>query len=240
MLNECATLKALTRANPEGEQLGTQAHLGRTGQNNVSSCPLIHQTEKWRTGLKAARRRACSAPKKLALPIELLVWSDFMPLDPYELHLRAACAYLELGMFDEAQAEMEKSVPLRRLLPEVLATRIPLYRAREKWHLMAIVARKLTEWNPEKPEHFVDWASAIRHLESIDAAHAILTRAAGLHPNDGAIQFNLAFYEAQLGNVPKAKMHLKCAVGIDPKYRLTALEVPDLEPLWGQLSGLAE
>jgi hypothetical protein len=35
--------------------------------------------------------------------------------------------------------------------------------------------------------------------------------------------------------VPKAKAYLKCAVGIDPKFKLTALEDPDLEPLWASL-----
>ena len=108
-----------------------------------------------------------------------------MSLDaPDELHLRAAGAYIELGMFDEAQAEMEQIDPGSRLLPELLATRIPLYRVLEKWDLIAIVARKLTEWNPEEPGNFVDWADATWRTESIHAAHAILTRAASLHPTD--------------------------------------------------------
>ncbi len=123
-----------------------------------------------------------------------------MSLDtPDELHLRAAGAYIELGMFDEAQAEMEKIDPSCRLLPELLAARIPLYRALGKWDLIAIVARKLTEWNPEKPGNFVDWADAIWRTESVDAAVAILRRAAGLHPTDATIQFRLACYEAQMG-----------------------------------------
>lgn len=129
-----------------------------------------------------------------------------MSLDaPDELHLRAAAAYIELGMFDEAQTEMEQIDPSCRLLPELLATRIPLYRVLEKWDLIAIVARKLTEWNPEEPRNFVDWADAIWHTESVCAAHAILRRAAGLHPTDRTIQFNLACYEAQIGNLERAK-----------------------------------
>jgi tetratricopeptide (TPR) repeat protein len=154
------------------------------------------------------------------------------PEDPDELHLRAACSYIELGMFDEAQAEMEMIDPPCRALSEVLASRIPLYRVLAKWNLMAIVARKLTEWNPEEPDNFIDWAYAIRRAESIHAAHAILKRGEDLHPADAKIQFNLACYEMQLGNVLKAKAHLKCAVGIDPKFKLVALEDPDLEPFW--------
>ena len=70
-----------------------------------------------------------------------------------------------------------------------------------------------------------------RHL------HAILARAAGLHPHEGRVQFNLACYEAQMGSLDRAKAHLKRATEIDAKFKLIALDDPDLEPLWGQLSG---
>ena len=175
--------------------------------------------------------------KNLAIPTKFFISFDLMSLDaPDELHLRAAVAYIELGMFDEAQAEMEQIDPSSRLLPELLATRIPLYRVLEKWDLIAIVARKLTEWNPEEPGNFVDWADAIWRTESIHAAHAILTRAASLHPTDPTIQFNLACYEAQLGSLDRAKTHLKRATEIDAKFRLMALKEPDLAPLWSSLT----
>ena len=153
-----------------------------------------------------------------------------------ELHQRAAGAYIELGLFDEAQAEMEKIDPSCRLLPELLAARIPLYRVLEKWDLIAVVARKLAEWNPEEPGNFVVWADAIWRIESVLAAVAILRRAAGLHPTDPTIQFNLACYEAQMGNAPKAKVHLKCAVRTDPKFKLMAQSDPALEPIWASLA----
>lgn len=152
-----------------------------------------------------------------------------------EEHLRSACRYIELGMFQEAQAELEKIDPLSRHLPEVLAARIPHYRALEKWEVMAIVAKKLAEWNPNEPGHFVDWAYATRRAESIHHAHAILTRAAELHPEHGFIQFNLACYEAQLGNLDRAKAHLSQATKMDAKFSLMALKDLDLEPLWSSV-----
>ncbi len=83
---------------------------------------------------------------------------------------------------------------------------------------------------------FFDLAYATRRAESIHAAHAILKRAEGLHPGDATIQFNLACYEAQLGNGAKAKVNLERATRLDPRYRLLALKDPDLEPLWSRLS----
>jgi tetratricopeptide (TPR) repeat protein len=148
-----------------------------------------------------------------------------MPLaKPDRQHLRSACGYVERGMFQEAQAELEEIDPFCRHLPEVLAARIPVYRALGKWDLMAIVAKQLTEWNPDEPENFIDWAYATRQAESIHMAHAILSRGAQLHPDDGLIQFNLACYESQLGNPDKAKAHLKRATAIDRKFRMMALE----------------
>ena len=139
-------------------------------------------------------------------------------------------------MFEEAQAELKEIDPFCRDLPELLAARIPFYRALEKWDLMAIVAKKLIEWRPEAPGYFIDWAYAARRGESIHQAHAILTRAAGLHPTDATIQFNLACCESQLGNLDPAKTYLKRAIAIEEKFRLMALDDPDLEPLWESLS----
>jgi tetratricopeptide (TPR) repeat protein len=155
---------------------------------------------------------------------------------PDQQYLRSACRYLELGMFDEAQAELEKVDPFCRHLPELLSARIPHYREFKKWGLMAIVAKKLTEWIPEMPGNFIDWAYATRRADSIHAAHAVLTQAACLHPNDPTIQFNLACHEAQMGNLDRAKTHLKRATEIDAKFRLIALKDRDLEPLWPSLA----
>jgi tetratricopeptide (TPR) repeat protein len=151
-------------------------------------------------------------------------------------HLRSACGYVERGMFQEAQAELEEIDPLSRHLPEVLAARIPLYRSLEKWDLMTIVAKKLTEWSPEEPAYLIDWAYATRRAESIHQAHAILTRAAQLHPDHGLIQFNLTCYESQMGNLDRARAHLTRAIELDAKFRLMALDEPDLEPLWASLA----
>jgi hypothetical protein len=52
----------------------------------------------------------------------------------------------------------------------------------------SLVAKKLVEWNPKELGFFVELAYATS--AGIDS-HAILTRAASLHPNDATIQFNL-------------------------------------------------
>ena len=60
------------------------------------------------------------------------------------LHLRAACGYVELGMFEEANAQLEEVDPFCRHLPEVLLARLAIYHGLGKWKLLAVVAKKLT------------------------------------------------------------------------------------------------
>ena len=131
---------------------------------------------------------------------------------------------------------MEEIDPFCRHLPEILIARVAISQALQKWDLMAIVAAKLVGWNPGEPDHFVNLAYAQRRAESLEVAHQTLKRAAGLHPNDGTIQFNLACYEAQLGNLDRAKEHLRRATEIDSKFKLMALDDPDLKPLWTLLA----
>jgi tetratricopeptide (TPR) repeat protein len=162
------------------------------------------------------------------------------PENPDQRHLRSAHGYIALGMFEEANAELEEIDPFCRHLPEVLSARVAIYHGLKKWELMAIVGKKLVEWNSDEPQNFVDWAYATRRAESIHLAHAILSRAAKLHPDDGMIQFNLACYEAQLGNWDRAKAHLTRATKADGKFSMMALDDPDLEPLWASLAAAAD
>ena len=111
-----------------------------------------------------------------------------------------------------------------------------IYHVLKKWELMAVVAKKLVEWNPDEPGFAIDWAYASRRAESIHVAHVILTRAAELHPDHGLIQFNLACYEAQLGNIAAEKKHLSRATKIEAKFSAIAVDDPDLEPLWTSLA----
>lgn len=159
-----------------------------------------------------------------------------MPLkEPDQRRVRSAHGYIELGMCEEANAQLEEIDPFCRSAPEVLTARVAIYQGLKKWDLMAIVAGKLVEWDPQTAGHFANLAYATRRAESIDKAREILRRGAELHPADGRIRFNLACYEAQLGDLDRAKEYLKAAIEIDPRFKMLALDDSDLEPLWNSL-----
>jgi tetratricopeptide (TPR) repeat protein len=162
-----------------------------------------------------------------------------MPLESTELqHLRSACGYVELGMYLDADAEVETIDPFYRALPEVLAVRLIIYAGLQKWELMQVVAEKLARHDPNNVQWSISWAYATRRVESVEAARAILLETLKTHPDESTIHYNLACYECQLGNLDGAEAYLARATTADPKFTLMALEDKDLQPLWAEIGRL--
>jgi tetratricopeptide (TPR) repeat protein len=162
-----------------------------------------------------------------------------MPLGSSDLqHLRAVHGYLELGMFVEADVEIERIDAFFRSLPEVLAVRLGIYAGLQKWELMAAVAQKLAEHDPKDIQWSISRAYATRRAHSIETAGAILLEALKTHPDEPMIHYNLACYECQLGNLDGAKKHLVRATKADSKFKAMALDDKDLEPLWLEIGRL--
>ena len=73
-----------------------------------------------------------------------------MPLEPADQqYWQAAVGYIELGMFSEADSELDKIDFFCRALLEVLAVRLAIYRVLKKWELMQQLAKRLKEFEPD-------------------------------------------------------------------------------------------
>jgi len=154
---------------------------------------------------------------------------------PDQQYCQAAVGYVELGMFVEADAELDKIDPFCRAAPEVLAVRIEIYRGLKKWELMQQIAKRLKEFQPDNVQWTISLAYATRRAFSIDVAMEILIDAEAKFPREPAIPYNLACYCCQLGEMETAKRYLKKAFEIDLNWRMAALEDEDLRPLWDSL-----
>ena len=155
--------------------------------------------------------------------------------DLFTKHITAAQGYIELGMFLDANEELELIDPEKRDSTEVLALRVQIYSALKKWELMQVVARVLALRDPDNVGWTVNWADATRRAECIDAARLILLEAVERIPAAAIFHYNLACYECQLGDVEVAKIRLEHALKLEPKYRIKALEDVDLEAVWNSL-----
>ena len=159
-----------------------------------------------------------------------------VPLEPPDQqYWQAAVGYVELGMFQDANDQLEEIDPFNRAAPEVLAVRLAIYHGLKKWELMREIAKRLAEFQPNDIQWTVSFAYATRRAESVETAKEILLNAEPKFPKEAVIPYNLACYECQLGNVESAKNYLKKAFQIDSNWRLTALDDSDLQPLWNDL-----
>lgn len=159
-----------------------------------------------------------------------------MPLEPDDAqHLRAAEDLVERGLYLEANAELEEIDFDVRHLPEVLTVRLDIYQALEKWDLMEVVARRLVRYDPNDVRSTILWATATRHSDGLAAAQVILTEAIERIPDAAALHYKLAAYEAQLGDLDAAKARLKEATFLEPALSRSALDDPDLRPVWDSL-----
>ena len=149
--------------------------------------------------------------------------------------LRTAIGYVELGMFQEANDELENIDPFNRAAPEVLGVRLAIYRGLKKWELMQQIAKRLKEFQPDNVQWTISLAYATRRAYSIDVAMEILIDAEAKFPKEAAIPYNLACYHCQRGEIENAKRYLRQAFEIDLNWRMAALEDEDLRPLWDSL-----
>ena len=163
------------------------------------------------------------------------------PLEPPDTHhLSAAQGWLELGNHIDANGELEEISPQQRAHPHVLSVRYDVYAQAKKWDGAAEIAGALVKLIPEQSFAWICWAYATRRKlgGGIPEAKKILTEAETKFPSDYLIRYNLACYECQSGNLKEAMSWLEKAIDMagEKDIRLMALDDPDLEPLWNQIS----
>jgi hypothetical protein len=76
-------------------------------------------------------------------------------------HCEAALGYCELGMFDDANTELERIDAFNRAAPEVLGVRVAIYHGLKKWDALQVVAAKLAEFEPTNVQWTV--SACLRH-----------------------------------------------------------------------------
>jgi predicted Zn-dependent protease len=157
-----------------------------------------------------------------------------MTLLPRDL-LEPFDGYLALGMFMEANDELERLPNEIKTHPQVLTARLTLLMELERWENGVILGRSLFKLWPDCCEFYIRTAYCLHELKRTqEARQTLLDGPVALH-EQAVYYYNLACYEAQLGNLAKARLHLAACFKLDKAYRAESLEDPDLEPLWDVL-----
>lgn len=145
--------------------------------------------------------------------------------------LSHARGYLELGMLEEAAAELAQ-LPVERLEDvDVLAIRALILREQSRWLELSLAASELTRRQPELADWWITAAYATRRAISLNEAEAILREAELIHPKEPTIQFNLGCYACQRGDLAEARRRVDAVVALDRHFLTAAASDPDLAPL---------
>jgi predicted Zn-dependent protease len=147
--------------------------------------------------------------------------------------LSHASGYLGLGMLNEASEELEAIDGDARLSDEVMVLRADLYMQAKQWDLLVAVARELARRDPEYEKGWIDWAYALREMNRVTEAKAVLLEAEPRHGKSGVFHYNLACYHSLLGESAEAKARLNRACKMGKEWKVAATTDPDLEALWG-------
>jgi predicted Zn-dependent protease len=120
----------------------------------------------------------------------------------------------------------------------VLALRWQIYANAGKWEYAAEIARGLTNIAPETAFGWLHMAYALHELNRTKEAWEVLIPVVDKFPSEYIMRYNLARYACQLGNLVEAWQWLEEAIGLAGKMdiRTMALDDPDLEPLWTNIS----
>ncbi len=153
-------------------------------------------------------------------------------MTPTRRRLEHAAGYLALGMLNEATQELALIPFEDAALPDVLSARLALHMAKHEWRAVVDFGSQLARCNPEKEDGWINWAYALRELNRVEEAKAVLLEAESVHGKKcGVLHYNLACYHCLLGDMTEAKRRLRIACKMDAGWKKAALDDPDLKAM---------
>ena len=146
-----------------------------------------------------------------------------------ERALLAAQGYLELGMVEEALAELVAVQSPMISDPDLIEMRLHILMQGGRWSDALASAEELLRLNSSALSAYIHGAFALHELGRTTEARDLLLRGPQVLRNDPTFHYNIGCYEAVLGNNDSAMRSLKKSFALDETYRDFAKQDPDLE-----------
>ncbi len=146
--------------------------------------------------------------------------------------LDAADGYLYLRMYDEALEEIQGIDPTAQNDAAVLLARIRLLLHKKQWQPAEELSVLGADLHPEEGEFTVQRAFALHQMRKGDEAEQVLQDAPAWIRRTGILHYNLACYEARLGDLHTARECIDAAIQINEGIKKSARLDPDLQGLW--------
>ncbi len=145
--------------------------------------------------------------------------------------LLAAQGYSELGLPELALDELN-------LLPEDIRgsalgveSRLSVLMQARRWKRALSVGRELCRLAPDRTAGFIHTAFCLHELGKSREALEVLNSGPAALKAEPTYHYNLACYEAALGNIEQARAHLNVSFAMDKSLKDYARTDPDLKPL---------
>jgi len=149
-------------------------------------------------------------------------------------HINAAQGYMELGMPDEALAELERVPSGERGSEDAVQLRVYILMRSQRWQQALAACEELRAARPGFPLAYIHGAFCLHELGRTAEAVALLNRGPESLQREPVYFYNLGCYHAVLGDPDEAKKCLRTSFGMDGKFREIARHDPDLSGLSGR------
>lgn len=146
--------------------------------------------------------------------------------------LEAADGYLFLGMPTEALQEFGSIPGTERRNAPVMLAEIRVLLHLKNWKHAEKLSAKGGNLHPDEDEFTVQRVFALHQLEKGDEAFRVLLSAPEWIRRTGILHYNLACYEARLGDLKAARRCMDAAIEINSAIKKNARTDPDLAALW--------
>ena len=146
--------------------------------------------------------------------------------------LMAVDGYIYLGMALEALEELDGLSVKQQREPAIMRARIRVLLHLKSWKQAEQLSTVGCNLYPEEDEFMVQRAFALHQQEKGSEAVQVILDAPEWLRSTGILHYNLACYEAKLGDLGTAKQCIRTAIKLNASFKTNAKKDPDLQRLW--------
>ena len=146
--------------------------------------------------------------------------------------LHAADGYLYLGLPDYALEELEVVPEIELHDSSVMLAKVRVLLHLRKWPEAELLSGRGSTEHPGEEEFTVQRAFALHQLKKGEEAVEVLLAAPEWLRRTGILHYNLACYEARLGDLTTARQCINAAIELNAAMKKNARIDPDLQSLW--------
>lgn len=141
----------------------------------------------------------------------------------------AAQGYIELEMPGEALREIDAIPAAEQTREEVLQMRLFVFMRSKRWNEALEVCARLRAASPDCTTGYIHGAFCLHEMGRTLEAKQLLLEGPSSLLSEATYHYNLGCYDAVLGNLEEAQLHLRTSFEIDRKFREIAKYDPDLK-----------